>query len=73
MTKDDLSAERPKPRGNLWPSEAWVAEIQGATRELLFRLADITIEPGQRRTLSYEEVWRLDEVRATMIDVLQNG
>jgi hypothetical protein len=73
MTKDDLPAERPAPRVSFGPSQAWVAEIQGATRELLFRLADITIEPGQRRTLSFDEVWRLDEVRATMIDALQNG
>jgi len=74
MTNDDVSTERPTPRGSIGPNEAWIAEIQSATRDLLFRLADIPTKPGERsRVLSQQEVWRLDEVRAAMIDALQNG
>src|SRR5262249_38627741 len=50
-------------------------EIREATRALLFRLAQITpIEPSARvRGLDAQDVWRLDEVRAVMIDALQNN
>jgi hypothetical protein len=85
MTDDDPTAPRdadkPDPKTGksgagqvtFGPDPTRVAEIEAATRALLYRFAPLPSKSGERSRMDeFQDQWWRDEVRRIMIETLEN-